>query len=81
MKAETGLPAEICRLTTRMNPNKDLRVFDPKRYDNDQTIYENLSPLRTTQLMESSGILLQLFSRFVTEESVKKTSEIHYTET
>lgn len=58
-----------------INPYKQLAVSDPKKYDNDRRLYEKCkaaSPQRAAHLIESDGILLQLFSRFVTEESMKK---------
>lgn len=60
-----------------LNPHHSLVVSDPKRYDNSRKIYqpheENVSSSMAGQ-MESNGILWQLFSRFVTEESVRMVS-------
>ena len=56
-------------------------VSDPQRYDNDRMIYESHEEkisFCTSRLMESNGILLQLFSRFVTEESVRKSDGKHF---
>lgn len=58
-----------------INPYKQLAVSDPKHYDNDRTLYEtneDVSSQRMAHLIESNGILLQLFSRFITEESLKR---------
>lgn len=58
-----------------INPYKQLAVSDPKHYDNDRTLYETCEEIsfqRMACLMESNGILLQLFSRFMTEKSLKK---------
>lgn len=54
-----------------LNPHKSLPAFDPKQYDNDQNVYtkeEDASISAFPGLVESNGILLQLFSRFITEE-------------
>lgn len=54
-----------------LNPDKSLPTLDPKRYDNDRNIYEKGNKTPTSDFaitMESNGILLQLFSRFLTEE-------------
>lgn len=56
-----------------LNPGKSLPVVDPKQYDNDRNIYEkeNKAPLSGFSVaIESNGILLQLFSRFLTEKSL-----------
>lgn len=57
-----------------LNPCKSLPASDPKHYDNDRNIYakENeLSVATFATAVESSGILLQLFSRFITEECLR----------
>ncbi|WP_195333500.1 AraC family transcriptional regulator [Bacteroides salyersiae] len=56
-----------------INPSKSLVVSDPRYYDNDKTMYEfhEQSSSYMAQSIESNGILLQLFSRFVTVNSVK----------
>lgn len=54
-----------------LNPHKSLPAFDPKQYDNDRNIYtkdEEISVSSFSNQVESSGILLQLFSRFITED-------------
>ncbi|MFR8837012.1 MULTISPECIES: AraC family transcriptional regulator [Bacteroides] len=57
-----------------INPSKSLVVSDPQYYDNDKTIYEfhEKDSSYMAQSIESNGILLQLFSRFVTVNSVKQ---------
>lgn len=60
-----------------LNPHKSLTAVDPQRYDNEHIQYENkadINPSRYSQAVESSGILLQLFSRFLTEESMRRTT-------
>lgn len=54
-----------------LNPDKPLPALDPKHYDNDRNIYEKKNKALVSDFsvaMESNGILLQLFSRFLTEE-------------
>lgn len=49
-----------------LNPYKSLPTSDPKHYDNDRNIYtreDEVSVSTFSNLVESSGILLQLFSR------------------
>lgn len=57
-----------------LNPFKSLPTSDPKHYDNDRNIYtkeEEVSVSTFSSQVESSGILLQLFSRFITEECLR----------
>lgn len=57
-----------------LNPFKSLPTSDPKHYDNDRNIYakeEEISVSTFSSQVESSGILLQLFSRFITEECLR----------
>ena len=57
-----------------LNPDKSLPTSDPKHYDNDRNIYtkENEIPVSSySTTVESSGILLQLFSRFITEDCLR----------
>lgn len=56
-----------------LNPYKSLPASDPKLYDNDRNMYskeERVSASAFSNQVESHGILLQLFSRFITEESL-----------
>lgn len=72
-----ALDSDLMKRYLELNPDKSLKVSDPQRYDNNRAVYEcreEQNPLHAVRSMESSGILLQLFSRFVTEESVKKTT-------
>lgn len=59
-----------------LNPHKELVTVDPKHYN--KTIYkqENRTS-RLGQAVESNGILLQLFSRFFTDECVNKYAGDH----
>lgn len=68
---------DLVKRYLELNPYKHLMVSDPQHYDNDRMIYESHEEkisFCTSRLMESNGILLQLFSRFVTEESVRKVT-------
>lgn len=62
-----------------LNPGKSLRTYDP-RYYNNREIYEkhNRRPSNIqVRDMESTGILLQLFARFVTRECLHTSSDFH----
>lgn len=62
-----------------LNPHKQLTVSNPLHYDNDRHIYtssKDIHPHPAIQ-MESSGILLQLFSHFISEECTGKTTSHH----
>lgn len=59
----------------KLNPNKSLAMVDPKYYDNTLNIdqlREDKKALDIANLTASKGILLQLFSRFITKESLEK---------
>lgn len=68
---------DLMKRYLELNPSRHLQTSDPRRYGNDRIIYdshgEDISSL-TARCMESQGILLQLFARFVTPESVRKPS-------
>lgn len=58
----------------QLNPGKALASADPKQYDNDRLLYKKDSTQSLSHLphkIESDGILLQLFSRFINEESLR----------
>lgn len=64
----------VKRLLT-INPDRELRRSDPDSYDNMPTLMQNLA--RNEQftfhsIVETRGILLQLFSRFLNKASIKK---------
>lgn len=62
---------ELIKRYLELNPHQELVTVDPKRYNT--TIYKQdnrVSPLASA--IESNGILLQLFSRFLTDECVDK---------
>lgn len=51
----------------QINPNRELKMFDPSKYDNSSNLIRNISlhtnsPIYT--LLETKGILFQLLSRF-----------------
>jgi AraC-like DNA-binding protein len=69
----SSLDLSLMRRYMELNPYKALPIVDPQRYDNVRTIYENNSEVNLPHFqktVESNGILLQLFSRFITEESM-----------
>lgn len=58
----------------QLNPGKGLSTPDPKQYDNDRILYEKQSTTNSSRLaanIESDGILLQLFSRFMTDACIQ----------
>ena len=78
--------AALMRRYLDLNPMKQLTVSDPQHYDNNRTLYpsQDETPVlsRFSQQMESEGILLQLFSRFITDESIKgdkSAEDCHWT--
>lgn len=67
----TAMDYSLMERFLALNPYKSLPAVDPKHYDNDRNIYTkggDVSVSTFSNLVESSGILLQLFSRFITEE-------------
>ncbi len=59
----------------QLNPGKNILICDPKQYDNDRSLYEKQSSVNFSRFpydIESKGILLQLFSRFLTEACMKE---------
>ena len=58
-----------------INPNRELKVYDPSKYDNSSTLLQNISqhansPLCT--IVETKGILYQLLARFLKKAMRKK---------
>ncbi|MEG1579696.1 MAG: AraC family transcriptional regulator [Bacteroidaceae bacterium] len=55
-----------------LNPDSDLPSVNPKLYDNNKALYTHhkASEFTSATDIESQGILLQLFSRFITKESM-----------
>jgi AraC-like DNA-binding protein len=67
------LDAALIQKIVELNQNKSLPMSNPKYYDNDRVIYTNSKTVTDSQFassIESDGILLQLFSRFITESCV-----------
>lgn len=57
-----------------LNPYMPLPVADPRKYDNDKSLYVGrraTGRMSFAEYVESRGILLQLFSRFITPESLR----------
>lgn len=57
-----------------INPNRELKRYDPSFYDNSQTLMKNISEnaqLPYYLLIETKGILQQLFSRFLKDAEQK----------
>lgn len=67
----TAMDYSLMERFLALNPYKSLPAVDPKQYDNNRNIYtkeDGVSFSTFSNRVESSGILLQLFSRFITEE-------------
>jgi AraC-like DNA-binding protein len=62
----------VKRLLT-INPDKELRLSDPKSYDNYSTLQKSIVKQHklNNRDIETQGILLQLFSRFMAESQPK----------
>lgn len=68
---------DLIKRYLELNPYKHLLISDPQCYDNNKTIYEpheETDTFPSARSIESNGILLQLFSRFVTEDSIRKST-------
>lgn len=64
----------IRRLLT-INPGRELRRSDPETYDNLPTLIQNIvrnDQLHLCAIVETKGILLQLFSRFLEKATLKQ---------
>lgn len=73
----SSMDVTLIKRYIELNPHKSLTALDPQRYDNQHINYENkaaINPSQYSQVVEGSGILLQLFSRFLTEESMRRTA-------
>lgn len=68
---------DLVKRYLKLNPCKALSVVAPQHYGNDKAIYEACEgnpSFRMGSIIESDGILLQLLSRFVSDESLKQPS-------
>jgi AraC-like DNA-binding protein len=57
-----------------INPGRELKQYDPTSYDNSSTMMRNVTLHSTMQpgvILETKGILFQLFSRFLRQASPK----------
>ena len=64
----------------QLNPDRKLPSVDPKVYDNQKNLFkckENFPENNPVKELESNGILLQLFSRFITAESLSGVERTH----
>lgn len=69
----TPLDLALIERYMELNRGRTLPASDPKHYDNDRIIYQKSKRTalsRFSSSIESNGILLQLFSRFITEASL-----------
>ncbi len=72
----TSMELKLIQRYIELNPDKSLTAVDPQQYDNENIVYTKIrtNSSRYSQIVESNGILLQLLSRFITEESMKQTA-------
>ncbi len=63
----TPLDYHLINRLLEINPNRQLPDTDPKKYDNKPVLQSvnNLAIQNAEQIIESNGIMLQLFSRFI----------------
>jgi AraC-like DNA-binding protein len=57
-----------------INPGRELRTYDPKTYDNPPTILRSITEhdrLPLHSIVETKGIIMQLFSRFLIRATLK----------
>lgn len=68
------IDAVLFKRYIQLNPCKSLHVSDPRLYDNTRDLYEKhpVDYARLPLAIESNGILLQLFSRFLTEACMQE---------
>lgn len=70
------LDLELVKRLLAINPDRGLRQFDPKTYDNRTTLMRNIAEElheSACEQMETKGFLLQLYSRFLQFAVPKKT--------
>lgn len=67
---------DLIKRYTQVNPNKSILNSAPQYYDNSRSLYTSRNEKSFNNLahqIESQGILLQLFSRFITNKPHKRT--------
>ena len=72
------LDGNLVRRLLEINPGRELRRSDPKTYDNHPTLMQFIAhndQFPFYSIIETKGILLQLFSRFLEEATSKKEIE------
>ncbi|MCD7935937.1 MAG: AraC family transcriptional regulator [Tannerellaceae bacterium] len=70
----TELDVELVKHLYEINPGRELKQYDPQAYDNSSTLLKNITKHHQTSsyiMVETKGILLQLFSRFLQNASLK----------
>ncbi|WP_020526677.1 AraC family transcriptional regulator [Flexithrix dorotheae] len=73
------LDYELFDRLLKLNPEKNLKATNPKDYDNRSNLLSFNQPYETQNpqgFLESKGILLQLFSRFIVNSSPEKEKDI-----
>jgi AraC-like DNA-binding protein len=75
-EADAGdLEELLVKRLVSVNPGRELKMYDPETYDNAPTFFESIAqnsrfPFYST--VETKGILLQLFSKFLIKASIKQ---------
>ncbi|WFE84878.1 AraC family transcriptional regulator [Parabacteroides chongii] len=70
----TPLDSQLVEQLAVINPERNLKEYDPSNYDNSSTLMQNIllhTKNPTYTMMETQGILLQLLSRFMKEATHK----------
>jgi AraC-like DNA-binding protein/mannose-6-phosphate isomerase-like protein (cupin superfamily) len=75
-EADAGdLEELLVKRLVAINPGRELKMYDPKTYDNAPTFFENIaknSHFPFYSIVETKGLLLQLFSKFLINASFKQ---------
>jgi AraC-like DNA-binding protein len=65
-----SLVVELIKRLMEINPERELRFYDPRSYDNSATLADNIARQKNTPIaceFETQGILKQIISRFLTK--------------
>ena len=72
--AADPLTIQLIKRLADINPDRELKYYDPVSYDNSSTLVKNIAFQKTRPLafeMEAAGIIKQVFSRFLVHASDK----------
>ncbi len=79
-KKATDLDYCLMQRFFQLNPDRKLPSVDPKDYDNKTSLLRNPEDITTAnyiRTIESTGILMQLYSRFMTEQLKPQYKQTH----